>query len=493
MAANRNRNPAPTGDRAAMSTPKEMVDAPSRRHCPASFWNLGGPPPIANRQSPTLRRWAATLEALTAELGGGPAPDPPESRFDPVQAEIVAAQIKKAAPRLPSPDRGEIDLEWQHLSAPIGSEELKVFFQFTRRGQDDRIELYKLKTARIREEAEFATSPEEIAAVAADPRFPDQMEAYELRTSDGELIRLEMATDRGAKALADLERDHRRMLRSDPERKVAGRHCSTCKVAEQCPTFPAIEPHAEGITPLRKRLPSARRLMISKSRLPEVDYCQRRAAWSAVFFIPADSGHYSLETAPGAAVGNRFHTLMAEALLSPDPASFFCEDPEMEALYRQHLALPCVAGLSLTGVEFPLGFTVRRRTGAGSVSVVLYGLADAVGREADGTPAVIDHKTGLTPGVHPYEAELYALGALLRIRNASAVATHIHRLTTAGKPPACDRKVWSRDQITELARRLGDLAETAAGWDDLDATSPPYRVGEWCGACPFEQRCRSHR
>ena len=488
------RNPAP--DRRGTpeaSAPRDLVNTPSKRHCPASFWNLGRPAPTVNRRAPTLRRWIATRDALAAELGGEPPAEPPGARFDPVQAAIVAAQIKKAGPRLPSPERGEVDLDWQQLSTPVGADELEVFFQFARRTPGGPLEMYKLKTARISEEVEFAASDEEIAAVVVDPRFPDGMEAYELRTADGELIRLEMAPDRARRILADLGRDHRRMLRSDRRQLVAGPHCPTCEVAEVCPTFPAIDPAGGEMPGPARRLPSAVRLKVSKSRLAEMDLCERRAAWKAVFFIPPDADHQSRGTSPGVEVGNRFHTLMAEALLSPDPDSFFSGDPEMDALYRRHLALPCTAGLRLTAAEFPLGFTVRFRTREGSVSVVMYGLADAVGREADGTPAVIDHKTGLAPRSHPHEVELYGLGALLRIRDASSVATHIHWLSTAGTPPVCDRKVWRRDQAKDLAARFARLAGTVASWDLADAASPPYRVGEWCRSCPFEQRCAAHR
>ena len=476
-----------------MSRPKELVDTPGKRICPGSFWNLGKEATPPNRNSPSLTRWTAVYEALAADLGSGAAPTPPQSQFDPVQAGIVATQIKRARQHFGSLDPGEIDLEWQSLATTVESDELRVFFQFARKSEGDRLELYRLKTARVKGEDEFASSPEEIAAVVTDPRFPDEMEAYEVRASDGEMIRLEMGIQPAQIVLTDLGRDFRTMMRSDPEQLVPGRHCSTCKVADRCITFPAISPRSESFLPLTKRLPSARRLMISKSRLPEVGYCQRRAAWRVAFHIPSDPDHRRREVSPGLELGNRFHRLMARALTSSDPASFFSGDLEVEALYRQHLSLPCTTGILVKKTEFPLGFTSRFRTPQGSVSVVLYGLADGVGREADGTPMVVDHKTGGSPRTHPYEAELYALGAFLRIGNASTVATHIHQLSTTGSDPFCDREVWKRDQVGELVEKLGSLAETAAGWDQMDATSPPYRVGEWCGTCPFEQRCKAYR
>ena len=475
-----------------MSAPRDLVSAPGKRICPGAFADLGKSPPAANRNAPPLRRWSATWEALSAELGGRPPPPPVEERFDPVQTEIVAAQINRALPLLPVTGQGEFDFDWPQLNYPIGPEELNIFFQFAHRDSDGALTMYKLKTGQIKEGAEFATAPEEIAVTVSDSRFPTSMEAYEIRTADGEMIRLEMPRTRAREILAALENDYRKMIDSGP-RVVAGSHCSTCGVSDLCDTFPALDPDAMEVIPYAKRKASGFRLMISKSRLPEVELCQRRAAWKTMFSIPVDPDHFSLETSPGLELGNRFHELMAQALLSPDPASFFSEDLETEALYRQHLSLSCASDLNITKTEFPLGFTVRFGAGRKPVSVVLYGIADGVGRERDDTPVVIDHKTGASPRVYPYEAELYALGALLRFKRTPAVTTHIHQLFTSGKTPICDRKVWKREQMEELARRLVKLARAASQWDLLDATSPTFEVGEWCGACPFEQRCRSHR
>ena len=474
-----------------MSTPKELINAPSKRKCPGSFANLGEASPAVNPNTPSLRRWKATWEALEAELIDSPKPAPPEEQFDPVQAAIVAAQVNRVRKLLPSLDQGEIDRDWPHLIIPIDTEELRVSFQFTQTSSEGLLKMFKLKTAQIDEETEFATAAEEIAAIVTDPRYPDRLEAYEMRTADGELIRLEMPRRQAREVLAELEADYQKMANSDPM-IVAGPHCVTCKVADLCDAFPRLDEGAEKINPPKKRKPSAFRLMISKSRLPEMAYCERRAAWRLWFSIPPDQDHYSREISPGLAVGNRFHHLMAKALLSDEPASVFSGDLEMESLYRQHLSLPCTSTLNIKETEFPLGFSVRFGAGHKPVSVVLYGIADGVGREEDGTAAVIDHKTGSSPRAQPFEAELYALGAFLRLKSAT-VATHIHRLSTIGEDPVCDRKVWERTQMEKLILQLGRIAESAAQWDYLDATSPPFQVGEWCSTCPFERRCRSHR
>jgi len=476
-----------------MSAPKDLVGKPSRRMCPGAFAHLGGQPPTSNRNAPPLRRWQATWEALPAELTGGRPATRSEDSFDPVQAAIVAAQIKRAKPLLPARDGEGFDLDWPRLSSPIDDQELEVFFQFVHADRDGFLKMYRLKTAQVRPGEEFVSAPEEIATVVSDPRFPGSLEAYEIRTADGEMIRLEMDPNKARETLTHLEDDYRTLAGADPEDIRPGYHCSMCDVADLCRTFPAIDPSMERVAPHRKRrLPSAYRLMLSKSRLDDMDLCQRRAAWRAWFSIPADLDHRSRETSPGLEVGSRFHRLMAEALLSDDPGSHFRGDPEMERLYLQHQNLPCAAPVRVKATEFPLGFTVRFRVDGHSVSVVSYGLADAVGRESDDTPAAVDHKTGVSGGSNPHEAEIYALGALLRFPNSPAVATHTHHLA-AGRDPACERVAWERDRIGELVSRLGSLAEAAARWDPLDATSPPYRVGEWCGTCPFEQRCLPYR
>ena len=476
-----------------MSTPKDLVGNPGKRICPGAFANLGHPPPTTNRNAPPLRRWKATWDALSSHLTGGRPVAPPEDSFDPVQAAMVAAQIKRAKPLLPPPAGGDFDLDWPRLSVPVGDQELEVFFQFVHADPDGLLKMYRLKTAQIREGQEFVSAPEEIATVVSDPRFPDSLEAYEIRTADGEVIRLEMPPTQARETLSQLEGDYQGMVGAGREDIRPGPHCSMCDVADLCKTFPAIDPSLERVAPRkRRRLPSAYRLMLSKSRLEDMDLCQRRAAWRAWFSVPADLDHRAREASPGLAVGTRFHRLMAEALLSDDPGSYFRGDQEMEPLFIQHQRLSCTPSVGVKATEFPLGFTVRIRIGDRSVSVVSYGLADAVGREPDGTPAAIDHKTGHSGGSNPREAEIYALGALLRFPDSPTVATHIHHLAI-GRDPVCERVAWERTRITELASRLGSLAGAAARWDLVDATSPPYRVGEWCGTCPFEQRCLSFR
>lgn len=476
-----------------MSTPKDLVGNPSKRRCPASFADLGLPAITKNGGAPALRRWKATWDALSSALGNEQPPTPSAKPFDAVQAALVAAQIKRVLPLLPTSQGGDFDRDFPHLSYPIGPDELVVHFQFAHTDSDGLHKMYRLKTAQLREDAEFASAPEEIAVVVSHSGFPDSLETSELRSADGEMIRLEMPESRTGEILAELENDYQQMTEADPTELRPGLHCSRCDVADLCRTFPAIDPSAGEFAPARRRrLHSRYRIMIPKSRLGEMDQCQRRVAWKTWFFIPSDLDH-SWEPSAALAVGNRFHSLMAQALLADDPGPFFDGDPEMEHLWSQHRTLPCTEGLSITATEFPLGFTARLPSGESIVSVVPYGLADAVGREPDGTPAVIDHKTGRTQGGNPREAEIYALGALLRIQDADSVATHIHRLSTQSDDPVCDRKVWTRDQIGELAAGLLSLAKTAARWDLSDATSPPFRVGEWCSTCPFEQRCRSHR
>ena len=235
-----------------MSAPKDLVGRLSRRRCPGAFASLGGRPPNTNRNAPPLRRWKATWEALSAALTGGRPAGRSEDSFDPVQAAIVAAQIKRAKPLLPARDREEFDLDWPRLSHPMGHEELEVFFQFVHADSDGFLKMYRLKTAQIREGEEFVSAPEEIATVVSDSRFPGSLEAYEIRTADGEVIRLEMEPTRAKETLTQLESDYQAMVGADPDDIHPGFHCSMCDVADLCRTFPAIDPSMGDSRPTQK-------------------------------------------------------------------------------------------------------------------------------------------------------------------------------------------------------------------------------------------------
>ncbi|MGH8874059.1 MAG: hypothetical protein ACRDVM_02230, partial [Acidimicrobiia bacterium] len=158
------------------------------------------------------------------------------------------------------------------------------------------------------------------------------------------------------------------------------------------------------------------------------------------------------------------------------------------------------APVTVGRTEYELGSTLvvpgvvvdgRDRVGSGEVAVVLIARADAVGREEDGTPAVIEHRTGPASRSLPFEQDLYAVGAALATRRPR-VAVHTHHLERPDGP-ICDRTVYEEGDLDRAVERLRGAAQTIAAWHPYDALSPGYRVGGWCQGCPFERRCTSFR
>ena len=266
------------------------------------------------------------------------------------------------------------------------------------------------------------------------------------------------------------------------------------------------------IRELTQPTPSARNraVVVTKSRLPVLDQCERRVAWRALYGIPRDDGHDT--DRHDSRYGRHFHEAIAAALLSSDPDAAFrtavismpeSESSDLLSYWEQHLSLVEAEPHPVTvrDTEYPVGATwvlpgpdLNTKTGElreDLVAVVLLGFTDAVGREASGLPAVIDHKTGANTLV-PFETELYAVGAALLL-NANKVAVHRHQLTL-GQDPACDRIVFDEAKLQTARELLAERAARIAAWHPTDALDPSFHVNpSWCGACEFRERCENYR
>jgi hypothetical protein len=239
--------------------------------------------------------------------------------------------------------------------------------------------------------------------------------------------------------------------------------------------------------------------------------CERQVAWKRLYGIPDDEG--GEDEGEYRSVGNTFHELIAPALLADDPAAAFevsllTLDPSEVATMRhlfachQQLEGRHEHPIQYRAVEYQVGFTltvpgldVDRNDVVQQnrpVAVVLMGRADATGREPDGMPVVVEHRTG--PGatqVDQLELDLYAVGAAL-LTGQQRAAVHLHQL---GLPdgPVCVREVYDGDRIAEALERLVPAAELAAKWHPANATAPPYSVGDWCRWCSYRLRCENYR
>jgi hypothetical protein len=127
-----------------------------------------------------------------------------------------------------------------------------------------------------------------------------------------------------------------------------------------------------------------------------------------------------------------------------------------------------------------------------SVAVTVIARTDAVGREPDNTPAVIEHRTGKTSDrIDERETAMYAVSTA-RLLGVDRVAVHQHSLGAPGDPE-CIRILYDADALAGAEDLLTEVLAPIPGWNPVDATEPPYSVGDWCSGCPFESRCATFR
>jgi hypothetical protein len=239
--------------------------------------------------------------------------------------------------------------------------------------------------------------------------------------------------------------------------------------------------------------------------------CERRAAWRYLYRIPDDLDH---ESGGRPTVGLHVHDIVAAVLLEDDPQAIVEEQlgaipPDEVADVRfcvdNHLAMDTEhkGPISYRRRNLQIGVTFVVESGATpgapeepqQVAVVMICEVDGAGRHADGTPALIEHKTG--DQALPHERDLYAVAGWRQLAAAGhpsdTVAVHHHFLRRQ-QGPRCDTAPFDAADITDATARLQALAEQVAAWDTLDATQPrpKGRFDAYCINCPFQQRCGRH-
>jgi hypothetical protein len=253
-----------------------------------------------------------------------------------------------------------------------------------------------------------------------------------------------------------------------------------------------------------------RTVLLSKTDLLRINVCHRRIAWKRLYQIPTDEGEGSESDA--AQRGTSFHDLIANALLSDDPTAAFeaglvsvspSEHQSMRFLWERHLRLEQLHEPVAYGrTEYQIGMTevvngvdvdqYGKLVDPTDIAVTVIARTDAVGRESDNTPAVVEHRTGAGAGVvDELEAALYALSTA-RLLRVDRVTVHFHALgLEAG--PRCDRLEYESDDLLSAQRLLSSVLAPAAQWRPDSAIDPAFSVGEWCRDCDFQDRCGNYR
>jgi len=279
--------------------------------------------------------------------------------------------------------------------------------------------------------------------------------------------------------------------------------CYMCPRVARCGQYPTVDGHrVSGYT---------RTIRMPKTATMSLRFCHRQVAWKQVYGIPEDAAREYHELRER---GIRFHDLIATALKAENPQEAFnlglqavpeSEVLNMRWLWDRHLELEASHEhpLEIKETEYQVGATIEvpglnlhRRSGEvrdnQPVAIVFMGRADATGREADGTPVVVEHRTGAgATDVNQLELDIYAIGAAL-ITKQTQVAVHLHALGLSDGP-RCVREIYDESRLREAAERLEGPAVAAANFHPEDATDPSFNVGPWCDGCVFRLRCEEHR
>jgi hypothetical protein len=444
-----------------------------------------------------LRRWKDVAGACLSWHQGTDPGEAIRDRFgwmDPVQRDLCTGLFRTYV-RLMADSRDRVsdyEPEGSTVFHPSGGASAVASVLFALDGG----ELVKLRTGRT------GSVPEEIAVLVEG--LDDGESLIEVMAADGRIETLEMEPDERRERLArlfalwDAQREADRPTGTRP-----GLWCYRCPRPARCGHYPA----PDGARPAS----TTRTILMPKTWARRLSVCERQVAWKRLYGIPEDTGDD--DPSEARAAGVRFHDLLAASLLADDPDGAFdlalqsvppSEVANMQWLYERHRRLEAEHGHPVTsvGVEYEVGATIvvpglhldsrDRITPGKPVAVVFMGRADATGREADGTPTVVEHRTGAgAADIDQIELDLYAVGTALIARRTEA-AVHLHLL---GLPdgPRCVRQHYDEEALGEAVERLRDPAGIVANWHPLDATGPPYSVGPWCGGCGFRARCEEYR
>jgi len=472
----------------------KAADLEAVGECPAS---AGGGSRLSKA---ALDRWLAVRYALEGALTNGGdvdrAVDDNAAWLDPVQQGVVKDLVSNGVLILGASDaETEFDPEDSPVTVELESIniELAAYCQVVVTDPHDptRTECFKIRTGRA------GTAPSEAAILLAGGR--DGVGFADLILYDGTIEPIEMSETDVEREIARLEelagRDR------DLRDRRPGWQCYLCDRVATCDQYPPPNGYRVG----RQQ----RTIRASKSDVLKLDQCHRRIAWKTLHTIPKDSGD---EAGPGAVIGLLFHEILAEVLLSDDPDRVFLELVEsispddrdtMAVLYDRHKQIEAThvpVDYSLTeyqvGATFILDGLDADRDGNvktdASVAVTVIARTDAVGREPDNTPAIIEHRTGKTSDrIDDRETAIYALSTA-RLLGVDTVAVHQHSLG-AGGDPDCIRIVYGADRLAGAEELLTQVLAPIALWDPIDATEPSYSVGEWCTGCPFQARCTRFR
>lgn len=451
-----------------------------------------------------LERWKVVRDLIVAWYGDTRSddesiPEIVESQtawMDPVQRSVVERLFAGWRAMYPKDPAVAIDLDPPAVSVvdDDAGVELRVSPTIGLEYADGTVEHVRLRTGR------FGTGPDD--AAVADRGSDATVVCVDAMVAHGtaEEISVPDDADERIAQLVDLARRDTRVPLNP------GIHCFGCESASRCGQYPVV---GEG-----RVFVSTRSIVVSKSQLAWLNTCERRVAWDRVYAVPTERDG-DTELRSGLSAGLRFHELAAAALVSDDPDRILDDtcrtvDPseaaELRRLWANHVDVWSREDRpEIRSTELPAGVTMlvpgvhvdsRGRETTQPVAITLIGILDATGRESDGTPMVVEHRTGRSGDHADLEPELYALSAAETIRRHTGVrperlAIHLHHLRP--EPAVCERRVFDESDLEAASERLRQAAHVVASWHPHDSLSPGFTVGPWCDGCHHRSVCENHR
>lgn len=449
--------------------------------CPASSL-----PRRTRKPDNALTRWKVTMDAITQWYLEG-TPDEVDrierdqfGALDLVQRELCTQAFRAWRDRVGKGGRAEFDVVGP--SVRDGEFYLSCAIQLALTGDDGTVENIKLKLRTPTSEDERA-----IITLGGEP----EIDYLEVLLDPGQVDSLTIDPDRAQQLVSELFAIGRSEV--DRNRYFGGRHCWRCDRVSLCKQYPPLgaDPPPSGTNSVT----------LGKGTLSRLGECPRRVAWKAIFQFPDDRSEFD-EAGPALAMGTQFHSAIAVALIDAEPdrvmhsharALAGSEQAEFLGLWDTHRALADTSDhpVDITRTELPIGCTAPAPSGSDTTAVTFLGIVDGAGREADGTPALIEHRTTMRRELPYLEQELYAVAGAMAVRS-DRIAVHHHWLRSPVEE-ACTRRLFDDRDLRGARDALIEVAIEIAGWDREDATDAPYRLGEWCSYCPYEALCGRHR
>jgi hypothetical protein len=466
-----------------------VYDAPPVEHRPADLvladrCGASASGPTTRGSGMALERWVALRDAIVAWASDRPDPDVDQveqdifGTFDPVQRSILSRYFTACRHAIGD---AEVDADPApaRVFSPDGRTVLRQAITFVLSHPEGDREAIRL-TLGSPSDGEIAS----VLALGADPETP----VADLLADVGHVEPVEIDP---AVAQPIVDRLLGIAIADREPIPVPGFHCWRCDRTATCGAY--RDPWDTGRPPARTRT-----IKLSRSTLSALGTCERKVAWKAIHQVPTPSEDTNAPHT-GLVVGSAFHRAMETALLDDAPDAVIAthalglapsEQADLHLLWDRHRDLvatePCPVAVART--EYPIGLSIPLPDL--ETVVVVIGQVDAAGREADGTPAVVEHRTGRRTEIPHLEAEMYAV-ATWQTTGSTTVAIHHHHLRSEEEP--CVRRVFTEADLHAALDSLREAARTIAGWDPADSLAPGFSVGPWCDACDYAATCAAWR